>query len=123
MSQDSTGHQLHIGWLSRHSPTVRQLKELKRIFPDHRLTLDTNAFAGADEILERIKKAHYDEIVIVAPLSMIRALTDRGIKPIYAEMKQVPCDSKEVEVRIKARCYKFVAFNLLEGVHLKMRRL
>lgn len=111
-----------IGWISRHRPTKRQLEALERKYPGHTLIIDDKVFQGADEIVKRITEGKYDEIIIVAPLSVMRALLQRGIKPIWAEMKQVDCNSPDAEVHIASsngeRCYRFIAFRRLKRINL-----
>lgn len=112
-----------IGWLSRHDPTKRQLEALEREFPGHVLLIDHKAFSGADEIVQRVKRAQLDEIVVVAPTDVKRALIERGVHPIVAEMKLVPCKSPEAEVRIKNRCYRFIQWQRLERVNMHFTAL
>ena len=121
-----------ILWLSRHLPLPRQLAELEHHFPGYDLAIDGNSFDGADDIISRYRRVAADELVVVAPLAVIRALTMRGVRPIFAEMRQVRCrgrdgqPNKEVEVRMgrrRPRCYRFERFHHVNGVDLKLEPL
>lgn len=112
-----------ISWFSRHRPTPRQIAELKRLFgPATRIVQDSRTFAGADEVLARYRASGAGEMVIVAPLSVIAALCDRGLRPLWPQMELVPADHPEAEVRIERRdhrgveCYRFSGFRRLTGI-------
>jgi hypothetical protein len=111
-----------IVWMSRHSPTPTQISELERLFPNHTLIVDERSFSGANEIVGRFHAARGDEMVVVAPWTVIRELVRRGLTPIYAEMRQVPCDTEhEVAINSKRkRCYRFVRFLWCRGVKLDL---
>jgi hypothetical protein len=112
-----------IVWMSRHAPTATQLVELARLFPAHDLHFDPAPFSDADEIVKRFHALGADEMVVVAPWTVIRAITKRGIRPIYAEMAQIPCSSAhEVSINSgrKRRCYRFVKFHRCSSVKLEL---
>lgn len=112
-----------IVWMSRHSPTPSQLTELERLFPGYTLHIDPNPFSSAADIVARFKAAKGDEMLVVAPWTVIRELIKLGIRPIYAEMKAMPLDDPSVEVRLgtkRKRGYKFVRFHYCEDVALKL---
>lgn len=110
-----------IVWMSRHSPLVSQLKELERLFPGHSLIIDRRAFSSAAQIVQRFHEALGDEMVVVAPDSVVRELIRLGIRPIYAEMQQVST-AGEAETTIVAnrskrrRYYRFVKFHYCVGI-------
>lgn len=112
-----------IVWMSQHTPTKRQRAALTAIFPSHLLIIDHRSFDGADDIVARFRKANADEMVVVAPLTVVRELVKRGIRPIYAEMRQLKCDHPEVEVRASGRCYKFLRFSRVTDVLLKLEEV
>jgi hypothetical protein len=115
-----------VVWMSRHSPTLSQLTELGRIYPQHELIFDTRAFDSADQIVQRFKEVKGDELVVVAPWSVIRAIIKAGVRPIHAEMQQVPCDGPDAEVIVQGtrrRCYKFVSFSRCTSVALTLEPL
>jgi len=111
-----------ILWLSRHKPLPSQLRELKRVFGEHtEIIQDPNPFSGADEIIARFREGGYNELVAVAPLSVIAQLTQRGIKPLWAEMKQVPIE--EAEVVATGRGYRFMQFKRIKRVAMEFEEL
>lgn len=113
-----------IMWVSRHTPTQRQIDDLSRLFPGHEVVVDSNPFSSADDIVRRFNQTNSSEMVVVAPWTVMREIIRRGIRPIYAEMRQVPCDSPEAEVtittRVSSRCYRFVRFLRCNGVSLDL---
>lgn len=110
-----------IFWVSRHSPLATQKEALERRFPGHTLIIDPKPFDGVDDILARYKSVGADEMVVVAPWTVIRQLTKRGLSPIIANMKQVK-SAKEAEVTMgspaKPRHYRFSHFERCDGFSL-----
>ena len=111
-----------IMWFSRHKPLPSQKKELKRIFgKDTILVIDNRVFKNAREIIERMNEFKIDDIVVVAPLTVIKHLTEAGIKPIWAEMKV--CNKSEAETEANGRYYKFVKFRRIKSVKVEFEEL
>lgn len=108
--------EVRIVWMSRHHPTKRQRAVLGLLFPFHTLILDNRAFDSAETIITRFHEWHADEMVVVAPLTVVRELVRRGIFPLWAEMKQVAADNREAEVHYSGRHYKFVRFHRVRDV-------
>jgi len=111
-----------ILWLSRHDPLKSQRRELENLFGEILLLQDSNPFSNAREILKRFREGGFDEIVAVAPLSVIAHLTEFGIKPIWAEMKQVKNDGS-AEVVTKERYYRFVCFKRIKSVRMEFEEI
>lgn len=114
-----------IMWMSRHAPLPSQIKELERLFPKHRLVVDKRPFSSAAQIVRRFQLEKADEMVTVAPWSVIRELIKLGIKPIYAEMVQVSAaddaDTTIITGRSKKkRYYKFLRFAYCTDVKLTL---
>jgi len=110
-----------IHWVSRHKPLESQLRELRRLFGEVDVIYDPRTFASAEEIKERFEKARADEMVVVAPLSVIQRLTELGIKPLWAEMKLV--SPEEAEIEVAGRHYKFERFRRIKGVKLEFEEI
>lgn len=108
-----------IVWMSQHKPTPTQLVALEAIFPHHTLIIEPRPFDGADNIIARFHAVKADEMVVVAPLTVVRELVKRGLHPLYAEMKKVSCHSKH-EVKIKNRCFRFLRFQRVTDVKLEL---
>ena len=89
-----------IVWMSRHSPTTRQRQALATHFSNPLIFEDNRTFDNADSIIARFRAISGDELVVVAPLALIRQLCRRGLHPIYASMRQVPCSSADAETSV-----------------------
>jgi hypothetical protein len=117
---------MKILWISRHAPLARQLSELQGLFPGCQLVRDGDTFSGADDIITRVAKVAAAEVVVVAPLNIIRALTRRGLRPLWAEMQTVKtADEAEVTLVTRAgpRHYRHVKFHRIMGVDLRLEHL
>jgi len=108
-----------VYWMSRHEPLPSQITELKRLFGEGVIVeKDPQPFSSADDIVERFRRSGADELVIVAPLSVIAQVVQRGIKPLWAEMQQVE-DPSEAETEAAGRYYRFVRFRRIVGIEIK----
>ncbi len=113
-----------IIWMSRHAPLSSQRTALEKLFPKHSLVIEKRPFSSAEQIVKRYQDVGGDEMVVVAPWSVIRQLIRLGIKPIYAEM--VPTSAADAESVIvsgrskKRRYYRFVGFHYCTDVSLKL---
>jgi len=107
-----------ILWLSRHEPLPRQIEALRQLYGDRvEVVQDVSPFRGADDIAERIRRGGYDDVLVVAPLSVIHQLTQRGIYPLWAEMERVD-DPRLAEVVEGERMYRFVALRRIRELRL-----
>jgi len=103
-----------ILWLSRHDPLPSQIERLKKIFGDVVVIKDSKPFSGAEDIANRFRNGKYDDLVAVAPLSVIAKLIEMGIKPIWAEMELV--NPEEAEVEANGRYYRFKKFRRINRI-------
>ena len=111
-----------ILWLSRHQPLSSQVEALCRHFEKIKMVQDAEPFSSAEEIVSRYRKGGYDEIVAVAPMSVISKLVDLGIKPLWAEMIQVNSQA-EAEVEANGRFYRFVRFRRIKALRFEFEEL
>jgi len=112
-----------IYWMSRHAPLQSQVTELKRLFGDDVVIMqDPQPFSYADDIISRFRLSGADELVIVAPLSVIAQIVQRGIKPLWAEMEQVT-NPEEAETEAAGRLYRFVRFRRIVGIQLQFEEV
>jgi len=81
---------MKILWMSRHAPLQAQIDWLNHRFGNVEITQDPNPFDTAQVIVNRYHSGGFDDMVVVAPLSVIDQLIKRGIKPLWAEMDQIP---------------------------------
>ncbi|MBO3801787.1 MAG: hypothetical protein JTT12_05665 [Candidatus Brockarchaeota archaeon] len=114
-----------ILWVSRHPVLASQLKALKELFGDVSVDIlfqRSNAqyliqYLSAEDIVASMKEGEYDEVVVVAPLSVIAKLCELGVKPLWAEMEQVPPEQAETEAN--GRYYRFKRFRRIKGIKIE----
>lgn len=113
--------QRRILWLSRHPPIPAQRRELERLWPGCSIDQQVSPYLDAAEIARRVRDDGYDELVVVAPLSVIDHLCRRGLRPLRAEMEPVPrvgpCD-RDCEVDVGSRRVRFREFRRITRLHL-----
>ena len=112
---------LKILWLSQHDPLPSQIAVLKQKFGEIKVIQDPRPFSSAEDIVGRFRKGGYDDIVVVAPLSVIAKLVELGIKPLWAQMDQVPVS--ESEVSAKGRGYRFNRFRRIKALYLEFEEI
>ena len=114
---------MKISWISQHDPTPSQRAELTRLFGPHVLDVDMSPFADAAEIARRIRRTDAQEVVCIAPLSVLQKLTSFGIRPLNATMDR--CDPAEAEVVTgnPPRHYKFRKFRRLVGIEMSYEEI
>lgn len=106
---------MKILWLSRHAPLAVQVAELRHHFgADLRLSTDIRPFGDGSDIVRRFRAGGYDEMVVVAPLSVLDALCKQGIFPLRADMRTLPDEPSPVDperhVYASGRWYEHVQF-------------
>jgi hypothetical protein len=115
-----------ILWVSRNTPLESQINYLKQVFgEDTEITEDSKPFSSAQDIAHRFEAGNYDEMVVIAPISVCRILTDMGYRLLWSEMERTTKEDSEISVagigdRVMgtSRHYRFVRFKRLEGVDL-----
>lgn len=118
---------LKILWMSRHAPLTSQEAELARLFgAEVRVEQDPRPFSSAEDIAVRYRDGGYDDLVVVAPLSVLARLVDLGLKPLWAEMTQV--GRAEAEVTTPRRdgrthYYRFDRFRRVKALRLEFEEL
>lgn len=110
-------------WMSRHAPTPSQVRELDRLFPGHDFLVDGRSFSDAADIATRFRAVAGDEMVVVAPLTVVNELVKQGIRPLIAIMERVPCHDSSAEIVLgkgkRRRCQKFIRFERVEGIDFR----
>lgn len=71
-------------WLSRHSPTAEQLKELRDALGSVTVVLQPATVNSASDVVELMRIHSCDEVMAVLPLSHLLELSKLGVKPIIA---------------------------------------
>lgn len=112
-----------VVWFSRHNIIPKQRAELEQIFgKDIEILIDTKPFSNADDVVGRFNAVGADEMVIVAPLSVIDAITKWGVKPLYAEMQAVK-NGEDYDVIASGRKYRFDRFVRIKSVIIEKEEL
>ena len=105
-------------WVSRHTPEQKQIAALQAMFGhDTEVVQDQNSFSSAEDIAERYRNGGYDDMVVVAPLSVIDHLTRQGIYLLYSQMDQVK-SAKEADFSYRNRHFKFNRFRRIKEVRI-----
>jgi hypothetical protein len=108
-----------ICWLSQHQIHSAQVKVLRQMFgEDVQVIHDAQSFDSAETIVRRYKEGGYDDIIVVAPLSVIHRMTELGVRPLWAEAKEVK-DRKLADWSIKGRHYRFLGFKRVKRLVLE----
>jgi hypothetical protein len=115
---------MNIIWFARHEPLPAQRRELERLFPDHRLIIEADIYRSAEDIVERFNRLKGNEMVVIAPLSLVGKLIDLGLRPLWAELREVDAAyaSKHPDRCVPAprgRFQEFTRFRRLIGIELK----
>ena len=116
-----------ILWMSRHEPLPSQLAELARLFgADVCVEQDPAPFAGAEAIVRRYREGGYDDLVVVAPLSVLAKIVDQGIRPLWSEMALVSRGEAELSVPRRdgrTHYYRFDCFRRVKALRLEFEEL
>ena len=112
---------MRIYWMSRHDPLSAQLVELERLAGQSvEIIRDDQVVGSGDELVERYRRSGCDDLVVVAPLSVIALATQRGVRPLWAEMRVVDqLTNPARQVRAAGRVYEFVRFRRIAAVELR----
>ncbi len=110
-----------ILWMSQHDPLPSQISALERIFGEVEVVKDPRPFSSAEDIVSRYRTGRYDDIVVVAPLSVIGKIVELGVRPLWAQMDQVPLD--QAETSAKGRGYRFNRFLRVKVLRLEFEEI
>ncbi len=67
------------------------------------------SYINAQSLVQYIKDNKYDEVVMVAPLSVMTKVIELGIKPIKADVVEVK-SGEDFTFEYNKRFYKFIKF-------------
>lgn len=109
-----------ILWMSRHKPHSRQIETLRKMYGDGVIVeQESRPFDDARQIANRYREGNYDDMVIVAPLSVIQVLCNEGIRMLWSEAIEEN-DPSKVEFRgARGQGYRFVRFRRIKRVALE----
>ncbi|MCC6323908.1 hypothetical protein IT400_03915 [Candidatus Nomurabacteria bacterium] len=101
-----------ILWFSRHTPMAFQIPILQNVFGEDIVLeqkVGNDSYINAEKLVQFMKENHFDEIVMVAPFSVIAKVIELGIKPIKANTIEIK-DAKDATFSFSGRHYKFIKF-------------
>ena len=106
--------------MSRHKPHHRQIEALREIFGENTIVeQESRPFDDARRIASRFREGDYDDMVIVAPLSVIQVLCNEDIKMLWSEAVEEN-DPTKIEFRgARGQGYRFVRFRRIKRVALE----
>ena len=109
-----------ILWMSRHQPHRRQIETLRDIYGgDTVVEQEARPFDDARQVAKRYREGNYDDMVIVAPLSVIAVLCNEGFKMLWSEATEEN-DSSKIEFRgARGQGFRFVRFRRIKRVALE----
>lgn len=91
---------IKVLWVSRHTILAVQRSALKTIFgPDVEIVPDARPFDSAEKIAERFRTGGYDDLAIVAPLTVVKSLTEAGVQPLLSVSKKRNGKMKFIEFK------------------------
>jgi len=111
-----------ILWVSRHTMHDVQMGALKRMFGDDvAVTQDPRPFDNAETIVRRVREGGYDDVIVVAPYSVLARLVDLGLRPLWSAAEIVP--PEQADWSVKGRHYRFIRFQRVKGLMLELESL
>ena len=110
-----------ILWMSRHEPHRRQIETLRNTYGgDTIVEQESRPFDDARQIAKRFREGNYDDMVIVAPLSVIQVLCNEGIRMLWSEAVEEN-DPSKIEFRgARGQGFRFVRFRRIKRVALEL---
>ncbi|SRR6056297_1038419 len=107
-----------ILWVSRHSMHGIQIYALRRMFgSDVKVIEDKRPFDSVETIVKRFKEGGFDDVIVVAPLSVLARMVDLGLKPLWSEAEITTPEKADWSVR--DRHYRFVRFRRVKKLVLE----
>lgn len=85
---------------------------LQKIFGDDMVLTERTgdgSYMSAENIVQFMRSNHFDEIVMVAPLSVMAKVIELKVYPIKADVIEIK-DAKEATFSFSGRHYKFIKF-------------
>lgn len=70
-----------------------QMGALRRMFGgDVEVSQDPRPFDSAETIVRRFRQGGYDDVIVVAPLSVLARMVDLGLRPLWSEAERLNSD-------------------------------
>lgn len=106
--------------MSQHKPYPRQIETLREMYGKETIVeQEPRPFDAACVIARRFRDGGFDDMVVVAPLSVIAVLCNEGIKMLWSETVEEN-DPAKIEFRgARGRGYRFARFRRIKRVALE----
>ncbi len=112
-----------ILWVSRHSVKDFQVRELKRVFGDETTVHTCPIDASSAQAIEAVyRQGGYDDLVVVAPYSVLDHLCRLGLRPLWSVNPQVEA-TDSWDFQHGGRFYKFERFARVVKLELVLEDL
>lgn len=109
-----------ILWVSRHRPHQRQLDVLLEMYgQDAVIDREVNAFDDARQIAKKFRENNYDDMVIVAPLSVIQVLCNEGVRMLWSEAVEENNPDKIEFYGARGQGFRFVRFRRIKRIAME----
>ncbi|MDP2668755.1 MAG: hypothetical protein Q8P07_02880 [bacterium] len=104
-----------ILWMSRHAPHRSQIEALREMYGnDTAVEQEAKPFDDARQVARRFREGGYDDIVIVAPLSVTAVLCNEGIRMLWSEAVEENDPSKIEFHGARGQGFRFVRFRRIK---------
>ncbi len=106
--------------MSRHRPHTSQIATLRLLYGmDVQIEQEARPFDDARQIAQRYREGRFDDMVVVAPLSVLAVLVADGIRPLWSESVEEN-DPRKIDFRgARGQGFRFVRFRRITRVALE----
>ena len=110
-------------WVSQHSMQGVQMGCLRRMYGnDVEVVEDTRPFDSAEIIIRRVRDGGYDDVIVVAPYSVLDRMCKLGLRPLWADAEQV-FNRMQADWSVRNRHYRFLGFSRVKELKLVLEDL
>jgi hypothetical protein len=112
-----------ILWVSRHPMHGVQMGALRRMFGDDvRVIEDPRPFDNAETIVRRFRDGEFDDIIVVAPYSVLWRMIELGLQPLWSEAEVVKA-KEAADWNVRDRYYRFLHFKRVKRFVIEFEEL
>jgi len=110
-----------ILWVSRHPILRKAVRWLEERFGEIQID-QIPSFGPAEELIEKFKKGGYDEMLIIAPLTVIKIICEAGIHPLWIQTEEVATPN-EADFTYRGKHYRFVEIRRIKGIRIEFEEV
>lgn len=104
-------------WMSRHYPCNSQIVALQQKYgSDVIIDRDPNPYDDARKVARRYREGKYDDMVIVAPLTVVAIMCHENIPMLWSESVEEYDPSKIEFCGARGQGFRFVRFRRIKRV-------